>query len=83
MTQESVTDALSICGANGGIVMPMDMFYHYTGRNKPWMNDLKKPKDKSLLLWATLLDSLKLSVNSSNINDQNLKAPLGFFHPNK
>jgi hypothetical protein len=62
---------------------PMDMFYHFTGRSKPWLTNLKKPKDKSVKEWVAILDSLKLSVNSSTINGGLLKPPLGFFHPNK
>jgi hypothetical protein len=67
----------------GKAQLPTDYFHHYTGRNKPWLQDLNRPKDASQRLWAQYLDSLHLSVNSSNIHTQTLNSPLGYFYPNK
>jgi hypothetical protein len=68
---------------NPNSLLPTDYFYHYTGKNKPWLQDLRKPKDPSQRLWAQHLDALHLSVNSSNINAHGLNSPLGYFYPNK
>jgi hypothetical protein len=61
----------------------MEMFYHFTGRNKPWLQNLEKPKDKGIKLWVSIFNSLQLSVNSTTLQGSLLKPPLGFFHPNK
>eukprot|EP01041_Mallomonas_annulata_P009407 gene9407-19521_t len=66
--------ALECCGGR----IPTDSFVHFTGRNKPWLKDLKNPSNKQLKLWARHLDSLKLSINSSNVNNLQLKPPLAF-----
>jgi hypothetical protein len=73
----------SASGKTPNTLLPTDYFYHYTGKNKPWLQDLRKPKDKAQRLWAQHLDALHLSVNSSNINAQGLNSPLGYFYPNK
>eukprot|EP01040_Poterioochromonas_malhamensis_P011096 gene11096-12092_t len=62
---------------------PMDFFYHFTGRNKPWLQNLSKPKDAGVVTWIEIFDSLNLSVNSTTIRGSALKPPLGYFHPNK
>jgi hypothetical protein len=77
----TVGEALSCCGTSA--MNPTQYFYHYTGKNKPWLQNLAKPKDKSQKLWAQHLDALKLNVNSTNINTQKLNSPLGYFYPNK
>jgi len=66
-----------------GPLLPTDMFYHFTGRSKPWLQSLSRPKDHSLELWAHYLDSFGFNVNSSNIGQFKLKSPLGYFYPNK
>jgi hypothetical protein len=67
-------------------MMPTRYFAHFTGRNKPWMLDLKNltptKKNADLITWTKLLDSLQLPVNSTNINDLKLGSPLGFFNVN-
>ena len=78
--EASVKEALHVCE---GSPLPTSMFYHYTGRNKPWLQDLRTPKDASLQLWANLLDGLNTTITSKNIHEHPLKPPLGFFHPNK
>ena len=78
---ESSPDSASARGK--GVSLPTDYFYHYTGKNKPWLQDLTRPKDHSQRLWAQYLDALRLSVNSSNINKHALNSPLGYFYPNK
>jgi len=65
-------------------LLPTDMFYHFTGRNKPWLQQsLSGSKDRALELWAQSLDSFGFHVNSSNIGQFKLKSPLGYFYPNK
>ena len=75
----ALQDALRCCGGS----KPVDFFAHFTGRNKPWLQDLAKTRDKSLILWRELLDKLNLPINSTNIGQmgQNFKSPLGYFRP--
>jgi hypothetical protein len=63
---------------------PVSQFSHFTGKSKPWLNDLRNAKGGSpLAMWARFLDGLNLpGVNSSTIQEQGLKPPLGYFHPN-
>lgn len=68
-------------GSNGR--SPMQSFAHFTGRNKPWLQDLDHTKDKSLLVWKDLLDDLHLSINSTNFRLLGAKPPLGYFASNK
>lgn len=75
----SLNAVLSCCGG----LKPVDHFSHFTGRNKPWLQDLATTRDKNLVLWGHLLDSLKLPINSQNIFKMGFKSPLGYFHPNK
>jgi len=77
----TVGEALRCCGAHAAL--PTEYFHHFTGKSKPWLQDLSRPKDKAQRLWAQYLDALKLSVNSSTINKQALNSPLGYFYPNK
>lgn len=72
-------------GGGGTALLPTDMFYHFTGRNKPWLQQqsLSGSKDRALELWAHHLDSFGFHVNSSNIGQFKLKSPLGYFYPNK
>lgn len=63
-------------------ILPTDRFYHYTGRNKPWLQDLDHPKDKSIKYWKTQLDRAGLTLNSTFFQSTKLKSPLGYFHPN-
>ena len=69
---------LSCC--NG--VVPTDMFAHFTGRAKPWMNDLTNipARKRNLRIWAQYLDSLQLNINSSTIGTLGLGSPLGFWN---
>jgi hypothetical protein len=62
---------------------PMDMFYHFTGRNKPWLRIHNTQKDRALLYWMKSFDELGLNVTASSLEGENLKPPLGYFHPNK
>lgn len=64
---------------------PINSFAHFTGKSKPWMQDIVKHRDKNIRKWGMLLDELNIpGVNSSNINHGNRFAPpLGFFAPNK
>jgi len=78
-----IKQALDCCG--GGI--PTTFFAHFTGRQKPWMvpkigslEAVKKNTD--LILWANLLDSLQLPVNSQTIAKLGLGSPLGFWNHN-
>lgn len=79
--QEVVDPLCPLQGKRGR--SPMDFFYHFTGRNKPWLQNLSKPKDASVVAWIEIFDSLNLSVNSTTIRGSALKPPLGYFHPNK
>lgn len=63
-------------------MLPTDRFYHYTGRNKPWLQDLDHPKDKSIKYWKSQLDRAGLTLNSTFFQSNKLKSPLGYFHPN-
>eukprot|EP01034_Spumella_vulgaris_P031567 gene31567-38994_t len=88
-TAQPVQDVLHTCArgeSGGGEGMTVEgMFYHYTGQRKPWYKsqDLRNPKDKSLKLWAVLLDSLNMTLNSQNIHKYDLSAPMGDWAPNK
>ncbi len=73
-----LSDALICCGG----VKPVDHFSHFTGRNKPWLQDLTTSRDKGLIMWGELLDTLNLPITSKNITDMGFKSPLGYFHPN-
>jgi hypothetical protein len=64
-------------------VAPMDMFYHFTGRNKPWLRISNDKKDRALKFWVEEFNALQLDVNASSLSTQNLRSPLGYFHPNK
>lgn len=80
-----MSEALSCCG--GGI--PTAYFEHFTGRSKPWMLDEKSEKNAksnkprklgaNSMKWMKHLDSLHLSVNSSNVMELALGSPLGFW----
>lgn len=75
-----LTDILHCC-PRGRI--PIKSFAHFTGKNKPWLKDVRKSNDKIVMLWGMKLDKLKLTVNSSNIHEINLAPSLGYFFPNK
>ena len=62
--------------------LPVSSFAHFTGKSKPWLNDIRGSKRKDTKLWGHFLDSLDLPVNSSNIHELALKPPLGYFAPN-
>lgn len=64
---------------------PTSVFAHFTGKSKPWLNDIRTARRGSPLeTWGKFLDGLRLpNVNTSNIHTQALKPPLGYFHPNK
>ena len=62
--------------------LPVSVFAHFTGKSKPWLNDIRASKRKDVKLWGHFLDSLDLPVNSSNIHELALKPPLGYFAPN-
>ena len=59
--------ALLCCGGGN----PLSFFAHFTGRSKPWMNELKNlPKNRKnemLIKWANHLDSMDLPIKSHNI----------------
>ncbi|RYH11961.1 hypothetical protein EON65_38390 [archaeon] len=78
-TTSRVSQVLQCCKGKG----PMEMFFHYTGQNKPWLKDLKQPKDMPLKYWVKVLDEAKLDLNSSNIDPKKFRPALGFFYPNK
>jgi hypothetical protein len=62
----------------------VDLFAHFTGKNKPWMKIPGKDRSgRDVSTWYNALDSLRLSINSSTLSPETLKPPLGFFHPNK
>jgi hypothetical protein len=69
--------------------IPMQIFAHFTGNKKPWLQDLNHMKnspkkiDSYYRLWAEYLDGLNLPVNSTNIQQLAFKPPLGYFYPNK
>ncbi len=65
------------------ILSPVEMFYHYTGRNKPWLNIDSSRKDRALKYWINSFDDLKLNITSAALNAEKLKPPLGYFYPNK
>ena len=78
-----IKQGLDCC--NGGV--PTTFFAHFTGRQKPWMVEnigsleaVKKNAD--LILWANLLDSLQLPVNSQTVAKLGLGSPLGFWNHN-
>jgi hypothetical protein len=81
--EEPMLTALHSC--NG--VIPTSHFAHFTGRSKPWLiPDLAsitaEGRNGDIATWKRHLDSLKLSVNSSNISAMKLKPPLGYFNAN-
>jgi hypothetical protein len=80
-TTSDLSHIKRICNGN----LPMEMFYHFTGRSKPWLQDLsdKSRLKAGLKLWAEYLDALHLPLNSSNINVKLMVPPLGYFFPNK
>jgi len=72
---------------------PTSMFAHFTGRGKPWMlnedNEKnkkemeKRMKNKDIVTWFHLLDSLEIDgVNSKTIPGLHLGSPLGFWNHN-
>jgi hypothetical protein len=82
-TEVPMKEALSVCGG----VSPVDHFSHFTGRSKPWMNDLKDVnktnKNGDLIKWKNYLDSLHIDgVNSTTLHELKMGAPLGFFNAN-
>jgi len=58
-------------------------FAHFTGRNKPWLSQSVSRPNALVKTWLNHLDSLNLSINSTNISKLNGNSPLGYFHPNK
>jgi hypothetical protein len=82
-SQNMISRVCSGSSMNKPYKSSMEMFYHFTGRNKPWLQNLEKPKDKGIKLWVSIFNSLQLSVNSTTLQGSLLKPPLGFFHPNK
>eukprot|EP01038_Epipyxis_sp_PR26KG_P014482 gene14482-19440_t len=73
--------ALDCC--NG--MIPVHFFAHFTGRQKPWMIDLKSvsSKNNDLNKWKTFLNQLNITgVNSDTIGDMKLGSRLGFFNAN-
>ena len=79
--KEIVSLDVALLRSNGQ--SPTDSFIHFTGRNKPWLQNLRKTRNKSLILWTTLLDKLQLPINSMNYELLGKKVPLGFFASNK
>lgn len=81
MVEIPAKQALDVCHSS---LMPTRYFAHFTGRSKPWMNDLRNleptRRNADLITWAKLLDGMKLPVNSSTIGDLKLGSPLGFFN---
>jgi hypothetical protein len=75
---DSLAGPLACCKGK----LPVSVFAHFTGKSKPWLNDIRQTKRKDVKLWGHFLDSLDLPVNSSNIHDLALKPPLGYFAPN-
>jgi len=75
---DSLNEPLRCCKGK----LPVSSFAHFTGKSKPWLNDIRESKRKDVKLWGHFLDSLDLPVNSSNIHDMALKPPLGYFAPN-
>jgi hypothetical protein len=71
---------LSVC--SGRAQLPTDMFAHFTGNKKPWMNPLENLPQSSFMLrkWAKHLDELQLDINSKNIGSLGLGSPLGFWN---
>ena len=61
----------------------VQMFHHFTGHSKPWLQLPGQQPQPNVLAWMKQLDALHLSVNSSTISTYKLKPPLGFFYPNK
>eukprot|EP00981_Chlorochromonas_danica_P003277 scaffold634_cov185-Ochromonas_danica.AAC.14 len=76
-------NCLAICNGK----KPMDMFYHFTGRNKPWLQEnLSTSRDPGLKAWAEALSELHdLNISAQLIENRkhDLKPALGFFYPNK
>lgn len=75
---DSLRDPLKCCQGK----LPVSVFAHFTGKSKPWLNDIRESNRKDVKLWGHFLDSLDLPVNSSNIHELALKPPLGYFAPN-
>ena len=78
-----VRDALSCCDGKD----PTQLFIHYTGRSKPWMQDLNNlsasKKDDQYRLWCQYLADLDIpNVTCSSIAGMKYGAPLGFFNAN-
>jgi hypothetical protein len=65
-------------------LVPTSYFAHFTGRSKPWVPPDKKSSNKKsnlyIMKWMELLDDLRLSVNSSNVQQLGLGSPLGYFN---
>lgn len=73
--------ALKCC--NGQI--PTSFFSHFTGRSKPWMQNItevvtRRRNNNDLIVWLRHLDSLNLPINSKNVESLGLGSPLGFFN---
>lgn len=83
MIEVPAKKALAVCNS---ALMPTRYFAHFTGRSKPWMNDLRNleptRRNADLITWAKLLDGMNLPVNSSTIGELKLGSPLGFFNVN-
>jgi hypothetical protein len=74
-----VSDLLSCCQSR----LPTSAFVHFTGKTKPWLNEITESSRRDVKIWGRYLNQLKIDgVNSSNIHEQGLKPPLGYFHPN-
>jgi len=80
--QNHVTSNKLTLGCCDGLAS-VHKFHHFTGRSKPWLQNLITTTNPALKHWAAVLDSLHLTVNSSNIHLHKLKPPLGYFYPNK
>jgi len=74
---------LDVLFQNSDGVSPISSFAHFTGRSKPWLQNLDKTKAKPLIMWKKLLDNLRLPINSTNYRLLGTKPPLGFFASNK
>lgn len=89
----TVKNEVAVACCKGISSNPTSMFAHFTGRGKPWMlnNDNeknkketeKRMKNRDILQWFSLLDSLEITgVNSKTIAGLHLGSPLGFWNHN-
>jgi hypothetical protein len=75
----TVSNLLSSCQSR----IPTSAFAHFTGKSKPWLSPITARSRGDVKIWGKYLDQLRIDgVNSSNIHEQGLKPPLGYFHPN-